>query len=181
MNNFKRLPLCLVALLFTAPMLAMQKGKKRATSANPTASSEKKNPNADILDVVQATMHYLEIAQLMMHRDAASMALRLQIIKGANANPSTQAPTAAAPAPETASASNAQAQQPAARTMTAQEALKALDAQDESMHKLLSLTSDLARTTIDKALKPQDDDDADDLDDNQGESSNSNNNNNNAE
>ena len=194
-----KISLCLIALLFTAPMLAMEKGKKRA-AANSAASSEKKNPNADILAVLQATMLHLETASLMMHSTNNSLITRMKIINAAKANPSEQPATASAPAnaanvnpseqapasapaAQTASASTAQPQQPAPRTMTVEEMLKRLDAHDEAMQKIVSLTGDLARTSIDDALKKmqgnQDDDDSDDLDDNQGESSINNNNNNN--
>lgn len=188
MNNIKRLSLCLIALVCTMPLLAMdKKGKKRAAPARAAASSESKDPNAELMAVLNMTILHIETAQHMMNRSLETMATRIKIIKAANAKPSEQVPAASAPAPETAHTSNAQAQQahapaqqPAAPTMTVEQALKALDAQDDAMQKMVSITGDIARITLDNAQKNlqnnQDNDDWDDVDDDEGESNNNNNN-----
>jgi len=154
MNNIKKFSFCLIAFICTTPLLAMHNRRK-----NYAAPAEKSSKD-DLLASLKMTMLYVAIARADMNHGLDTMATGIKTTNEDKANPSETS----APAAQTT-------------TITVGQALEAIDAEYAAMQKLVSLTSELARTAVDNVLNSQDDDDSDDLDDNQGEISNNNNNN----
>lgn len=174
MNNFKRLSLCIMALISTMPLMAMNENEKKRAKQEEKGAPGTQSSKEDALLALQVTQFYVNIVKAKMMRDTEELKIRLEIAEASKAEQSKEVP---APSCSTANDSNAQPQQPAEKAMTSKELLTQLNESHETIDHLVSTTGNLAKQILVTLKNKPQDDDTDHDDDDRGQSSGISNNN----